>query len=159
MFPSIGAQGKSGLITTDRMESGDIGVLAEAPEGGEECGSTCGWDWEDSPGLEVWAHLGRGGLSTSHGCGVYVGTSLVRVSYLHTVGEAGTAAWEISAGSVGSIEDDGTGSSHVQGKEKGASHVVGRMSCGHRRSLALLQPGWMRASRERGGGGGGAEYL
>ena len=38
------------------------------------------------------------------------------------------------------------------GKERGASHGVERMSCGHRGSLALLKPGWMRASRERGGG-------
>ena len=38
-------------------------------------------------------------------------------------------------------------------KERGASHGVGRMSCGHRGSLALLKPRWMRASRERGGGG------
>ena len=66
MFPSIGAQGKSGLITIDRMEPGDIGALAEAPGGGEDYGGTCGWDWEDSPGLEVLAHLGRGGLSTCH---------------------------------------------------------------------------------------------
>ena len=34
MFPSIGAQGKSGLITIDKMELGDIGVLVEASEGG-----------------------------------------------------------------------------------------------------------------------------
>ena len=66
MFPSIRTQGKSGLITIDRMESGDIGALAEAPGGGGDCGGTYGWDWEDSPGLEVLAHLGRGGLSTFH---------------------------------------------------------------------------------------------
>ena len=66
MFPSIGAQGKSGLITVDRMEPGDIGVLAEAPRGGVDYEGTCGWDWEDCPGLEVLARLGGGGLST--GC-------------------------------------------------------------------------------------------
>ena len=41
MFPSIGAQGKSRLITTDIMEPSDIGVLAEAPRGGGDCGGTC----------------------------------------------------------------------------------------------------------------------
>ena len=41
MFPSIGAQGKRGLIIEGKMESGDIGVLAEAPEGGGNYGGTC----------------------------------------------------------------------------------------------------------------------
>ena len=49
MFPSIGAQGKSGLTTIDKMELDDSGVLVEAPRGGGDCGGTCGWDWEDSP--------------------------------------------------------------------------------------------------------------
>ena len=62
MFPSIGAQGKSGLITIDRMKSGDSGVLAKAPEGGKDWGDFFGWDCEDSPGPEVQAHLGEGGL-------------------------------------------------------------------------------------------------
>ena len=66
MFPSIGAQGKSGLITADRTESGYIGALAEAPGGGGDRGGTCGWGWEDSLGQEVLACLGGGGLST--GC-------------------------------------------------------------------------------------------
>ena len=64
MFPSIGAQGKIGLITAERIESGDSGMLFEAPEGSEGCGNTCGWDCEDSPGLEVQARLGGGGLCT-----------------------------------------------------------------------------------------------
>ena len=42
MFPSIGAQGKSDLITLDIIESGDIGALAKAPEGGGDCGGICG---------------------------------------------------------------------------------------------------------------------
>ena len=64
MFPYIGAQGNSGLTTIDRMESGDSGVLAKAPEGGKDCGDSFGWDCEDSPGPEVQAHLGEGGLCT-----------------------------------------------------------------------------------------------
>ena len=66
MFPSIGAKGKSGLITAYRMEPGDIRSLPKALRGGEEYGGTYGWDWEDSPTLEVLACLGGGGLST--GC-------------------------------------------------------------------------------------------
>ena len=66
MFPSIGAQGKMGLIIAKRMEPGDSGVLAEAPRGGGDCGGTYGWDWEDSPRLEVLARLGGGGMSTGH---------------------------------------------------------------------------------------------
>ena len=42
MFPFIGAQGKSGLITADRTEPGDNGALAEAPRGGGDCGGTFG---------------------------------------------------------------------------------------------------------------------
>ena len=57
-------QGKSGIITTDRMEPGDIGALVEAPGGGGDYGGTYGWDWEDSPGPKVLARLGKGGLST-----------------------------------------------------------------------------------------------
>ena len=34
MFPSIGAEGNNGLITADRMEPGENGVLAKAPRGG-----------------------------------------------------------------------------------------------------------------------------
>ena len=46
------------------MEPSDIEVLVEAPRGGGDCGGTCGWNWEDSPGLEVLACLGGGDLST-----------------------------------------------------------------------------------------------
>ena len=67
MFPSIGAQGKRGLITTERIESGDNGMLAKAPEGGGDCGGTCGRDCEDSSGLEVLTFLGRGGLRFGRG--------------------------------------------------------------------------------------------
>ena len=64
MFPSIGAQLKSGLIITKRMESGDNGMLGEAPGGGGDYGGTCGWDCEDSMRPEVLARLGGSGLST-----------------------------------------------------------------------------------------------
>ena len=67
MFPSIGAQGKSGLITAERIESNDSGMLAEALGGGGDCGGTYGWDCEDSPGLEVLARLGEGGLRNDCG--------------------------------------------------------------------------------------------
>ena len=43
-----------------------------------------------------------------------MGTGLVRVSYLHTVGEARAVAWEISARSTGSVEVSSTGGSHVR---------------------------------------------
>ena len=64
VFPSIGAQEKSGLITVDIMELSDIGAPAEALGGRGDCGVTCGWDWEDSPGPEVLPRLGGGSLST-----------------------------------------------------------------------------------------------
>ena len=67
VFPSIGAQGKSGLITTDKMEPGDSGVLAEALVGGGYCGDSYGRDCKYSPRPEVLSHLGRGGLLTSSG--------------------------------------------------------------------------------------------
>ena len=67
MFPSIEAQGKSGLIIVERIESDDSGKLAEAPGGGGDYGGTCGWDCEDSLGLEVLACLGGGGLRTGRG--------------------------------------------------------------------------------------------
>ena len=66
MFPSIGLEGKTGLITADKMESGDIGALVEAPKGGGDCGGSYRWDWEDFSGPEVLASLGGGGLSTGH---------------------------------------------------------------------------------------------
>ena len=62
MFHSIGAEGKSGLITVDRIKLGDIRALVEALRGRGDCGGTYGW--EDSPGLEVLARLGGGGFST-----------------------------------------------------------------------------------------------
>ena len=64
MFPYIEVEGKSGLITANRMEPGDIGVLVEAPRGGGDCGGICDWNWEDSPGLEVLVYLRGGELST-----------------------------------------------------------------------------------------------
>ena len=67
MFPSIGAQGKRDLITINRMELGDIGVMAKAPEGGGDYGGTFGWDWEDSPRPKVLALLGGGSMRTSRG--------------------------------------------------------------------------------------------
>ena len=63
MFPFIGAQGKIGLITTERMESGDSGMLGEALGGGGDWRGTCGWDCEDYSGPEVLARFGGGGLS------------------------------------------------------------------------------------------------
>ena len=66
MFPSIGSEGKTGLITADKMESSDIGVIVEAPKGGGDCGGSCSWDWEDFSRPEVLARLGGGGLSTGH---------------------------------------------------------------------------------------------
>ena len=48
------------------IEPSDIGPLAEAPRGGGDKGGSYGWEWEDSPGPEVLAHFGGGGLST--GC-------------------------------------------------------------------------------------------
>ena len=62
--PDLGRHRKSGLITTYRMESGDIGALTEALGGGGDSGGTCGLDWEDSPGPKILARLGGGGLST-----------------------------------------------------------------------------------------------
>ena len=67
MFPSIGAQGKSGLITADIMEPGDNGVLTEAPEGGGDCEDSYSWDCKDLLGPEVLARLGGGGLCTGRG--------------------------------------------------------------------------------------------
>ena len=67
MFPSIEAQGKSGLIIVERIESNDSGMLVEAPGGGGDCGGTYSWDCEDSLGPEVLACLGGGGLRTGHG--------------------------------------------------------------------------------------------
>ena len=67
MFPFIGAQGKSGLITIERIESSDSGMLVEAPRGGGDYGGTCGCDCEDSPGPKVLARLGGGGLCTGRG--------------------------------------------------------------------------------------------
>ena len=64
MFLSIGAQGKSGLITTERIDSSDNGILVEASGGGGDYGSTCDCDCENSSGPEVLAHLGEGGLCT-----------------------------------------------------------------------------------------------
>ena len=64
VFLSIEAQGKSGLITIDRMDLGDIGALTESPEGGGDCGGTYGSDWEDYLGPMVLARLGGGGFST-----------------------------------------------------------------------------------------------
>ena len=66
MFPSIGAEGKSDLITTDRMEPGDIGAQVEALIGEEDYGGSYGWEWEDSPRPKVLAYIGGGGLSTYH---------------------------------------------------------------------------------------------
>ena len=66
MFPFIGAQRKSGLITADIMEPGDIRALAKAPGGEGDCEGTCGLNWEDSLGPEVLARLGGGGLSMGH---------------------------------------------------------------------------------------------
>ena len=42
-----------------------------------------------------------------------MGTSPVRVSFLRSMGEAGAAAWEMSAGSTGSVEVSDTGGSLV----------------------------------------------
>ena len=58
MFPSIGSEGKTGLITAEKMEPGDIGALTEAPRGGGDCGGSYGWDWEDSPRPKALARLG-----------------------------------------------------------------------------------------------------
>ena len=43
MFPFIGAEGNSGLITADRMDPCENGVLVEAPRGGGDCKT-----WENS---------------------------------------------------------------------------------------------------------------
>ena len=67
VFPSIGAQGKSGLITTEKREPGDSGVLAEALVGGGDCGDSYGWDYKYSPRPEVLSHFGGGGLLISSG--------------------------------------------------------------------------------------------
>ena len=67
MFPSIGAQGKSGLITTERIESGESGMLVEAPGGSGDYGGTYGWDCKDFPGPEVLASLGGSVLCTGRG--------------------------------------------------------------------------------------------
>ena len=63
MFPYIGAEGKSDLIIVDRMESGYIRVLIEAPRGGGDGGGYYGWDWEDSLGPKVLVRFGGRGLS------------------------------------------------------------------------------------------------
>ena len=42
MFPSIGEEGRSGLITVDKMKTGDIGALDEAPRGGGDDGGLYG---------------------------------------------------------------------------------------------------------------------
>ena len=112
MFPSIEAQGKSGLTTADIMEPGDSGVLAEAPRGGGDYGYSCGWDCKDSLGSEALARLGGGGLGTGHGRGGSAGMGPVLVSYL-CVGEVRAAAWEISAGSAGLVEASGTSGNRV----------------------------------------------
>ena len=58
MLPSIGAQGKSGLMIVKRIEPGNSGMLAEVPGGVRDCGGTYGCDCEDSPRPEVVAYLG-----------------------------------------------------------------------------------------------------
>ena len=55
------------LIIVERIELCDNGMMVEALRGGGDCGGTCGCDCEDSLGPEVLAHLGGGGLRTSHG--------------------------------------------------------------------------------------------
>ena len=80
----------------------------------------------------------------------------VRVSYLRTVGKAEAATWEISVGSVGSVEADDTGSSRLPGPGEG-----GLAQCREDElwppqvfaiATALIDEGF---KREGGGGGGG----
>ena len=67
MFPYIRAQGKSGLIIAEIIESGDNGMLVEASGGGGDYRGTCGCDCEHSPRPEVLARLGGGGLCIGRG--------------------------------------------------------------------------------------------
>ena len=63
----MGVQGNSGLMIAERIELDDSGMLAEAPRGGGDCEGTCDCDCEDSLGLEVLAHFGKGGLRIGRG--------------------------------------------------------------------------------------------
>ena len=66
LVPAVSVPFYCGLITVERIEERDSGMLAKAPGSGGDYGGTYGWDSGDSPRPEVLARLGGGDLSTGH---------------------------------------------------------------------------------------------
>ena len=86
-----------------------------------------------------------------------MGTGLVRVSYLRSVGEVGATAWEMPVGSAGAVEVDDTNGSPVPwpGKEGLARCLEDELWPPRVFSIVAAWVGLMRKGGGGGGGGGG----
>ena len=83
-----------------------------------------------------------------------MGTGPVRISYLRTVGEGRAAAWDISVGSIRSVEASGTSDNNVPWPGKGALARCPEDELWPPRVFAIAAA-WMDEGFRGGGGGGG----